>query len=117
MEITGYDNVLTSSKAFNSIINQFEDELKSMWPEMLVDSETIMDQENWFERFYAKNNEMLYEHENHGFNSNINGQGCLYLICSKKSSLWQYTLVTPESIQKSGFSKKVFTILKDCLTD
>lgn len=142
MEITGFDNVFFSNIGFKDIISNFEKELETISPNYIIDNTLLpvsSNSEERHERFYSKNQQMLEIHEEHGFNTKLNNEGCVYLIASKQKQFdfeirvnqeiepkpefaepdpyesriimnnsWQYTLVTPNSIDEEGVSKSIF---------
>lgn len=145
MEISGFDTVFYSNLSFEEIVSSLEEELKVLWPNLLINNTqlpNIHKSVERHERFYAKNQEMLNLHEEHGFNTRLANEGCVYLIGEKQQQFdlqiqvkeeiapqsefgspdpydsrvilkksWQYTLVTPTSIEEEGFSQMIFNKL------
>ncbi|MEH0157095.1 hypothetical protein V6R21_23440 [Limibacter armeniacum] len=141
--MTGIDNVFYSNIPFNNIIEEFEGHIREYWTSYIVDKNVFHNSNENIEkheRFYSKDENMLTEHDEYGFNSRINKQGCIYFIAVRKKHIdlkvniieevnsnvepyesqillndaWQYTLVTPEEIDKEGFSQEIFRKLIDC---
>ena len=87
MEITGYDNVLYSNVSFHDIIDRFETVLRGYWPDFIcLDDQEEYDKSRYMDRqdrFYGKDQGMFDLHDEHGYNSLTNGEGCLYLSAVK----------------------------------
>lgn len=104
--ITGHDNVIYTNMDFDVLIRKFEQRIKERWPRVLInqdDSEPFENELERHERFYAKDQLMLNEHNEHGFNTNLKGQGCLYLIGVKEKCFDLNLTVEKEIKPTTGF--------------
>lgn len=138
--ISGIDYVVVSNIPFQEIEPLFVQKIFSHWKNPLI--EEFNRSETHLELFFAKNEAMSKKHEKKGFSVDKNGEGCFmfcsrrieyfegnikvqkivqpvsmasinpYEACFLLHHVWEYTLVLPEVIEESRFSRNIFEDLK-----
>ena len=135
---TGEDHVVFSNKPATWVKQHFVKKIKEMWREPIVEEDYDSTKDR-LEIFFSKDELMSVIHEEKGYNTDLNGEGCFLFISTKKELLWSevvilkeirpndnrdefdaelilhdswsYTLVLPGTIDKNHFSKYVYDTL------
>lgn len=141
MEFTGFDYILYSHKDYQEVIKQFNDALLTEGYRCdAADDKSMDDSEKSTEFFYYKNQKMYDLHLRMGYNTRLNGEGCVYLYTGVepldssfvvadtmdvKNEFYQYVwfmgeyrfyaLRLPGDINHCRFSKRIFDILANIL--
>ncbi len=81
MQISGHDHILYSDQAFPKVEAKFERMLAALWGSLMTEAPTDpVNPTQRFERFYSQSAAMTALHHQHGFNTQLEGQGCILLI-------------------------------------
>lgn len=144
--ITGVDYVIYSTTSIFHVIGCFYNQIKVRWEQFIV-QEFGYEADTYLELFFAKDEAMNHHHEEHGFSLDCNGEGCFMIFGKKlevtdldifvneqihypneistesydskilAENLWEFTLVLPETIENSPFSKFIMDSLLNVLRD
>ncbi len=82
MLFTGCDYVIYSDTPLGKIRGAFENELKKKWHSFIVEIDENEDK-TCLELFFSQDALMLKHHDEHGYNSNENGEACFMLIADR----------------------------------
>ena len=144
--ITGVDYVLYSTTSIFHVIDNFYNQIKVRWEQFII-QEFGYEADKYLELFFAKDETMNHHHEEHGFSLNCDGEGCFMIFGKKiavleldifvkeqiqgqndmptesydskilAENLWEFTLVLPETIEDSPFSRFIMDSLLNVLRD
>lgn len=144
MEYSGYDYLLYSSKDNKSVIELFNKVLLAEGYQFDTPKNQPMDapEKEYSEFFYYKSRKMYDTHLKIGYNTRLNGEGCIYFYtgveslnssfvvadtidmkCGSFQYAWfmgQYyffALTLPGDINHCPFSKRIFDILANILKE
>lgn len=144
--ITGVDYVIYSTTSIFHVIDYFYNQIKVRWEQFII-QEFGYEADKYLELFFAKDEAMNHHHEEHGFSLDCNNEGCFMIFGKKiavteldifvkeqiqgqndiptesydskilAKNLWEFTLVLPETIEDSSFSKFIMDSLLNVLRD
>jgi len=123
MEFTGEFYPFYSDKSIEIVVQKMLDFAKSIGYQWEYFNQEKYDHRGYF---FWKNKKMLILHDEKGYNTLINGEGCFCLELKETnliyndfycvfSKVYYYYLVLPGAIDENDFSLKVFNTLREIL--
>lgn len=144
MEYSGYDYLLYSSKDNKSVIEQFNNALLAEGYKFDEPKDETMNtpEKEYSEFFYYKSQKMYDTHLKIGYNTQLNGEGCIYFYTGVESlnssfvvadtmdvkhgsfqyawfmgQYYFFALTLPGDINHCPFSKRIFDTLANILKE